>query len=289
MRADAWAYPSGLCAARETAFFPDRVVEEMASLAPDELTGRLARSWFGAPGPLAEFDAACGARRRAEHRELAGVIPAPWPLALATLRERADAVRSRLGALPEEVEGEEEDAGSRMAGWAFESGSPDLERALAAPLRRGSLPLRTAAALAVDAAELAAALEAARASADPLLRDWALLHLRAGCARVLLRLARREGAREAAAVFLDRLPVPVPEADAFRAKPGEEAARRLYPEGAGPGDEEELLLAEASRATAEHASPGRVLLYLLLFRRQERLLRRAVRQARGAVRAGGAA
>lgn len=276
IRPEEWGFVSGLCLARETGFFADRAFDELAALPPAELASRLARSWFGPAEDLSAFGRIAVERRNREFADIRALSPAPYAVDLASMRTMADAVRKDLAGISVSAPRDE------MSGLVLASAQKKGAAALAESLSVLAVPpydfsAQFAASLLVDAAQLSATASAAERSGEPVLKTWAEAMRAIGCARVTLRIVRRKLPKKALDFFFAMAGRGDEDLSVLNT---EERALRLYPDGVAPDTEEDHLLRIARQAEGDYASAGRVLLYLLLFQRQERLLRLAVTASR---------
>lgn len=281
MRPEDWCFASGAAVAREAGFLPQRAIEEMAALPPQEVSLRLARSWFGPAEPLSQFDRLARERREEELSYFAKISPSGTPVDLFRLGLAADRLRDGLQEVPDSADSGELAAGLRKlalrAGDFFEQ----FLREFSPPLPPCEPSARLAASLLVDSAELLIAEELCRG--DGSLEAWSAARMRAMAGKVSLRAVRLGTPRELLLRFFfrDRL---LPESAAELAQDYREStALRLFPEGCGPGEEDRFLLRNSEQSRGQPYSAAAVLRYLLGFLDQERLIRRAVYAALGKI------
>lgn len=280
MRDEGWAYVCGMCTAREAEFLPARSVKDLAALPPDEVSRRLARTFFGPAEPLSSFDGLARERRNREFDEIEDLSPESAPVDLARLPFAADEMRRALNEIPKGADAAE--LASSLSRLCLRAGHfADMMAAeLAPPLPRVEVPARVSASLLVDSAELAAGLKLARLSGDELLARWAGARMRAASARVALRVVRLGIPREAVESFFFRGPLMTEGAGEFLRDYDGPAAEKLFPPGSA-GREDEFLFELSIASRGEPFSAARVLSYLLGYLRQERLLRLSVYAALG--------
>ena len=284
MRAEAWAYVSGLAAARENAFFSRRAIEELASLRPDELRARLSRSFFGSVEPLSAFDRFARERRDREFDEIEELSPANVVVPLVRVGFAADAMRRRLGEIPE---GADQGMLVRILqniGLAAGELADDFRRKLAGPLPPPGDSARQAASLLIDSAELLLVVELAEKAGDRLISEWSRVRVQTGCAKVSLRAVKLGVSEVMLSRFFFRGRLMGKRAEELLKDYDEQAAMHLYPPGAVPGREDEAVFGTLDGAVSEPFSAARVLRYLLGFLRQENMLRRAVYTSLGRLR-----
>jgi len=282
-RADSWAYVSGVCAAREAAFFNARFFAELAALSPVELSNRLSRSFFGPVEPLASFDPIARQRRRREFDEIESLCPDRLPVTLLRLRFAGDSIRKALDEVPDRVAPEE--LGAIMVRLSLRAS--DFAALFAAqfcgPFEGRGVSARQAASLLVDSAELLLTLRIAQNSGDLFLVDWARAAVRVGSAKVASRAVAAGVPRQTLDELFFRQELLTVEAQEFLAVYVEAAAEWLYPDGATAGGEEAYLLSVCEGFKAEPFSAARVLGYLAGFLDQERKLRLAVYTSLGRI------
>jgi hypothetical protein len=287
MKPEEWCFASGAALAREAAFLPQRAIEEMSSLPPQEVALRLARSWFGPAEPLSQFDRLSRERRGMELEYFEKVSPAGTPVDLIRLSLAADQLRAGLQEIPDSADSEELLSGLRKlalrAGRFYEQFLLELSPTLPA----SEPSARLAASLLVDSAELAIA--ESLCAGESSLQDWSAARSRAMAGKVSLRAVRLGTPKDLLLKFFFRgrlLPEPARElAQDYR----EPMALRLYPEGCEPGQEERFLLSLAEQSKGQPYSAAVVLRYLLGFLEQESRIRRAVYAALGKIPAQEAA
>ncbi len=287
MKAEDWCFASGAAVGREAAFMPARAIEEMASLSPPELSGRLARSWFGPAEPLLQFDRLARERREQELGYFEKVSPSRIVVDLLRLGEAADWMRAGLADL-DDAAGSAELAAA-LQKLALRAGDLHAQFAeeLRPPLPDPQPSARLAAALLIDSAELS--IGSRLAAEEESLRGWAETRQRVLTAKVALRSVRQNIPRELLRGFFFRGALASGPAGDFLRDYREPAALALYPAGCTPGREEEFLAAAAESSKGQAFSSAVVLRYLLGFLDQERRLRRAVYGALGKIPAGGEA
>lgn len=281
MRPEDWCFASGAAVAREAGFLPQRAIEEMAALSPQEVSLRLARSWFGPAEPLSQFDRLARERREQELTYFQKISPAPTPVELFRLGPAADRLRDGLQAVPEPADSGELAAGLQKL--ALRAGD-FLERFLqefAPPLPPCEPSARLAASLLVDSADLLIGDELCRG--DGSLEAWSAARMRAMAGKVSLRAVRLGTPKELLQRFFFRGRL-LPELAAELAQDYREpTALRLFPEGCGPGEEDGFLLRHSEQSKGQPFSAAVVLRYLLGFLDQERRIRRAVYAALGKI------
>jgi hypothetical protein len=300
MSAEAWTFPSGVANARESTFFPARFFDELAALPPQEVTGRLARSWFGPAEPLADFDAVAQRRREQEFGYFERICPTSWPIDLLRVRFSVDRLREALEEVPPVAPDAESfsDSLGRLILRA-DRFHEELRRELLPGRngeRGGSPPApegmaRPAASMLLDSAELAITLKVAASSGDRLLKRWAQARALTAAAGVSYRAVRLGLPRELLAAYFFRQQAPpplLPElAQALLGDYREQTARSFYPDGCEPGGEEAYLLEVAGESRGEPFCPAVVLRYLSGYLEQERRLRLSVYISLGKIRSAG--
>ncbi len=280
MRREGWAYVCGMCAAREAEFLPNRFIDDLAALPPEEASLRLARTFFGPVEPLSSFDRCARERRNREFVQIDGLCPEAFPVELARLPFAADEVRKGLNEVPEGADSAElARALSRLClragGFAYR-----MAAELARPLPPVETSARVCASLLLDSAELSLALSIAGLSGDGILARWAEARAKAGSARVALRAVRLGVPRETVGAFFFRGPLLTEESREFLRDYDGPAARKLRPADLS-GREDEYLLALSAESRGEPFSAARVHHYLMGFLEQERRLRLAAYAALG--------
>jgi hypothetical protein len=287
MKAEDWCFASGAAVGREAAFLPARAVEEMAALAPQEVSNRLARSWFGPAEPLLQFDHLARERRELEFSYFDKVSPSGIVVDLLRLGLAADQMRAGLAEIAEEASGTE--LAAALSKLALRAGSfqPQFVEEFIPPLPDPQPSARLAAALLIDSAELI--IGARLVSAEESLRGWSGIRTRVLAAKVGLRAVRQNVPKELLRGFFFRGGLQTDAARDFLQDYREPAALALYPPGCAPGQEEEFLAAEAEASKGQPFSSAVVLRYLLGYLDQERRLRRAVYGCLGKIPARGEA
>ena len=281
MKPEDWCFASGAAVGREAAFLPARAIEEMASLAPQEVSNRLARSWFGTAEPLAQFDRFARERREKELEYFGKVSPGAALIDLLSLGAAADRMRAGLSEIADAAGGAELSAGLQKL--ALRAGGLQalfLEE-LRPPLPDPQPSARLAAALLIDSAELG--IGSRLAAGDESLQRWSQARARVLAAKVGLRSVRQNVPKELLSHFFFRGDLLTDEVKDFLREYREPAALRLYPNGCVAGQEESFLLSVADESKGQPFSAAVVLRYLLGFLDQERRLRRAVYGALGKI------
>jgi hypothetical protein len=274
--ADAWAYVSGLCEAREAAFLQAPFFADIAALRPEDAAARLSRTFFGPVARLEDFDTLAEARRNREFDDIGKVSPDDLPVKLARLPFAAARLHRAISGVDDDAAcGQMLDAlvrGCLAAGDLADEFYHEFE-ALAPPQSRDTriAGAPTAASLLADSAELLIALRLAECTGDAVIMRWADAHMRAGCNRVARRALNRGIPRAMLGMWFFRGALATREAADFLSDYTIQAAERL----AG-GAAEASLLAITASSKGEPFSPGRVLHYLLAYLEQERRLRAAV-------------
>jgi len=287
MKPEDWCFASGAAIGREAAFLPARTIDEMASLAPQEVSNRLARSWFGPAEPLGQFDRLARERREKELDYFEKVSPDGMLVNLLRLGWAADRLRAGLGEVadvstPEQLAETLRELASRAGRFR-----DDFVAEFHPPLPDPAPSARLASALLIDSAELA--IGSRLAAADASLQAWAQARARAFAAKVALRAVRQNAPKELLRGFFFRGALLTDEAKDFLQDYREPAALKLYPPGCPAGREEGFLLSVSEASKGQAFSAGVVLRYLLGFLDQERRLRRAVYASLGKIPAGGEA
>jgi len=287
MKQEDWCFASGAAVGREAAFLPHRTIEEMASLAPQELSNRLARSWFGPAEPLSQFDRLARERQEKELDYFEKVSPDAALVNLLRLGAAADRLRAGLSEVPETAS--QEQLAVALGELAVRAGSfrDGFLEEFRPPLPDPAPSARLAGSLLIDSAELA--IGARLASAEESLRAWSEARTRAFVAKVSLRAVRQNVPKELLRNFFFRGALLTGETGDFLQDYREAAALKLYPPGCAAGREESFLLSATDDTRGQPFSAGVVLRYLLGFLDQERRLRRAVYGSLGKIPAGEAA
>ncbi len=284
MKSEDWCFASGAANAREAAFLPARAIEELAALPPQEVSGRLARTWFGPAEPLLQFDRLARERREQELAYFDKVSPSRIVVDLLRLGLAADRLRAGLSEIPEAAGGVE--LASALQGLALRAGdlhSQFLEE-FQTPLPDPQPSARLAAALLVDSAELR--IGSLLTAEEESLRDWSELRVRVLSAKVALRAVRQNLPKELLRGFFFRGALLSEAVKDFLRDYREPAALALYPPGCSPGQEDSYLAAAADASKGQPFSSAVVLRYLLGYLDQERRLRRAVYGSLGKIPAG---
>jgi hypothetical protein len=288
LASESWAYVCGLCVAREGAFIPPRFIEEMGTLSPAEFASRLSRTYVGTVDPLAAFDRVIEKRFNDELDEMIDLSPSSLPVDLVRVRPAADAMRRAVGGLAGRLDA----AGFAEEMKALRLRAGDYADEFAA-LFEGPWPdpgddARTAAALAIDSAELMLVEKIASTCDDAIVRTWAEYRVGEGAARVAARALKLKLARGLLAGYFFRGALLTSRAQNFLAEFNDAAALALYPSGVTPENVRGRLLEVTGASTGQPHSAGRVLHYLQLFADQIVRLRRAVFEATGRLRRGAA-
>jgi hypothetical protein len=259
----------------------------MAGLAPAEVSGRLARSWFGPAEPLQQFDRLARERRELELGYFEKVSPSRVVVVLLRLGQAADRLRAGLADIPDGAGGAE--LSSALQKLALRSGDlqPQFAKEFLPPLPDPQPSARLAAALLVDSAELA--IGSNLAAPEPSLHGWSETRVRVLTAKVALRSVRQNVPRELLRGFFFRGALASGPASDLLRDYREASALALYPAGCTPGQEEDFLVAATESSKGQPFSSAVVLRYLLGFLDQERRLRRAVYGSLGKIPAGGEA
>lgn len=281
MKPESWSFASGAAVAREAAFLPSRVIEELAVLAPQEVSVRLARTWFGPAEPLAQIDRLINERREREFEYFEKVSPDASPIDLLRLGLAADRLRSGLSQIPDSA-----DAGELARGLASLTlrGGRFTERfllELSPPLPSPEPSARLAGALLIDSTELSIASRIAAGAGDALLQRWAAAKTQTMAGKICLRAVRLGLPKDFLFMFFFRQRLLPEMAGDLRGDYREQTALRLYPQGCEPGREEAFLLEVAGQSKGDPFSAAVVLRYLLGYLEQERLIRLAVYGALG--------
>jgi hypothetical protein len=274
MKAEDWCFASGAAVGREAAFLTARLIEEMAGLPPQEVAGRLARSWFGPAEPLLQFDRLARERRELEFGYFERVSPRRVAVDLMRLGMAADRLRTGLAEVGDEAGGAELSAA--LLKLALRAG--DLHSQFAVefrpPLPDPQPSARLAAALWIDSAELS--IGSRLAAEEESLHGWSQTRAQALSAKVALRSVRQDVPKELLRSFFFRDALLTDQARDFLRDYREPAALALYPPGCAAGREQEFLLTAAEASKGQPFSCAVVLRYLLGYLDQERRLRRAV-------------
>ena len=274
MKPEDWCFASGAAVGREAAFLPARTIEEMGGLPPQEVSNRLARSWFGPAEPLLQFDRLARERRELEFGYFEKVSPSRVVVGLLRLGLAADQLRAGLAEIPDGSGGAELAAAlEKLALRAGDFRSLFLE-SFQPPLPDPQPSARLAAALLVDSAELE--IGSRLAAEEESLRGWSDTRLRTLTAKVALRAVRQNLPKELLRSFFFRGALLTDPVKDFLREYREPAALALYPPGCIAGQEEEFLAAAAEASKGQPFSSAVVLRYLLGYLDQERRLRRAV-------------
>ena len=284
MKAEDWCFASGAAVGREAAFLPARNIEEMAALPPQEVSNRLARSWFGPAEPLLQFDRLARERRELELGYFEKVSPSKVVVHLLRLGLAADRLRAGLAEIPEGAGGAELSAGLQKLALRAGDFVPQFHEQFQPPLPDPQPSSRLAAALLVDSAELS--IGSQLASDEQSLLAWTEIRMRVLTAKVALRAVRQNLPKELLRSFFFRGALLTDAVKDFLREYREPAALALYPPGCAPGQEEEFLAAAADASKGQPFSSAVVLRYLLGYLDQERRLRRAVYGSLGKIPAG---
>jgi hypothetical protein len=274
MKAEDWCFASGAAVGREAAFLPARAIEDMAALAPAEVSSRLARSWFGPAEPLLQFDRLARERRELELGYFEKVSPSRVVVDLLRLGQAADRMRAGLADIADGAAAAE--LASALQKLALRAGDlqPQFMKEFPPALPDPQPSARLAASLLIDSAELA--IGSRLAEGEEALRGWSETRRRVLTAKVALRCVRQNVPRELLRSFFFRGVLLAGPAGDFLRDYREAAALALYPEGSTPGQEEEFLVTATEASKGQPFSSAVVLRYLLGFLDQERRLRRAV-------------
>jgi hypothetical protein len=275
MRREAWAYVSGVCEARESAFFNERWLAELGSLPPEELGFRLARSFFGPVEPLSAFDAVARERRNREFAEIAAISPEEYVVALIRIGFAAGQMRRRLNEIPDDASSGELEANLQRISFSAQEYSEDFARELAGPWPSPEHSARQAASLLLDSVELLLKRTIAETSNEELVIAWGRSQVQVGGAKVSLRVVKLCIPREKA-LFFFRERLEIDNSREFLSDYNSASALMLYPAGVQPGLEDDYLYSILKDSSREPYSAARVLRYLIGFLRQESMLRRAV-------------
>jgi hypothetical protein len=281
VKPESWSFASGAAIAREAAFLPSRVIEELAFLAPQEVSVRLARTWFGPAEPLVQIDRLINERREKEFEYFEKVSPDGAPIDLLRLGLAADRLRAGLSQVPDSADAEELARG--LAGLAPRAGrfAERFLLELSPPLAPPEPSARLAGSLLIDSAELSITSNIAAGAGDERLRRWAAAKTQAMAGKVCLRAVRLGVPKDFLFLFFfRRRPLPDQARD-LQSDYREQNALRLYPPGCEPGREEACLLEVAGQSKGDPFSAAVVLRYLLGYLEQERLIRLAVYGALG--------
>ena len=283
MRREAWAYVSGVCAAREAEFLTPRFIDELAALPPDQVGAKLQRSFFGPAEPLTAFDRLARERRNREFGEIAKICPENLPMKLVQMDFAADKMRKALIDIPEHMDAVE--FGRAMQKLILRAGdfTDDFAGAFPKQMRQPEHSARVAASLLIDSSELLITFDAAEKSEDKVLIEWARERARVGSGKVAVRAIALGIPKDMARPFFFRDKLLTQEAKEFLVDYDEASARRLYPYGVHPGHEDEYLVRVAEAAKGEPFSAARVLHYLLSYLAQEKRLRTAVYMSLGRI------
>jgi hypothetical protein len=285
MKLEDWCFASGAAVGREAAFLPSRAIDELSSLAPQEVAGRLARSWFGPVEPLQQIDRFLRERRDRELEYFQKVSPSSVVVDLLRLELAADRMRVGLSEV-RDSSGAVELAAS-LEKLALRAGPfcPLYLEEFRPPLPDPAPSARLAAALLIDSAELG--ICSRLAAEEESLRDWVGTRTRLLTAKVCLRAVRQNVPKELLRGFFLRGPLLTAEVGDFLQDYREPAALGLYPPGCAVGEEQAWLLASAEDSKGQPFSAAVVLRYFLGYLEQERRLRRAIYGALGKIPAGG--
>ncbi len=274
MKAEDWCFASGAATGREAAFLPARAIEELAVLPPQEVSNRLARSWFGPAEPLIQFDRLARERRELEFGYFDKVSPSKIVVDLLRLGLAADQLRAGLAEIADAAGGAELAAAlQKLALRAGDFHSQFVEEFLP-PLPDPQQSARLAAALLIDSAELCIGLRLA--AEEESLRGWSETRVRVLSAKVGLRAVRQNVPKQLLRDFFFRDALLTDAVKDFLQEYREPAALALYPAGCTAGQEEGFLAAAADASKGQPFSSAVVLRYLLGYLDQERRLRRAV-------------
>ena len=274
MKAEDWCFASGAAVGREAAFLPARTIEEMGGLPPQEVSNRLARSWFGPAEPLLQFDRLARERRELEFGYFEKVSPSRVVVGLLRLGLAADQLRAGLAEIPDGSGGAELAAALEKLALRAGDFRPLFLESFQPPLPDPQPSARLAAALLVDSAELE--IGSRLAAEEESLRGWSDTRLRTLTAKVALRAVRQNLPKELLRSFFFRGALLTDPVKDFLREYREPAALALYPPGCIAGQEEEFLAAAAEASKGQPFSSAVVLRYLLGYLDQERRLRRAV-------------
>jgi hypothetical protein len=284
MKPEDWCFASGAAVGREASFLPVRAIDEMASLAPPEVSNRLARSWFGPAEPLGQFDRLARERREKELEYFHKVSPSTGLVDLLSLGVAADRMRSGLSEIADAAGGTELAAGLQKLALRAGGLQAHFLEEFRPPLPDPQPSARLAAALLIDSAELG--IGSRLAAGDESLRHWSDARGRVLAAKVALRAVRQNVPKVLLSSFFFRDALLTDAAKDFLREYREPAALRLYPPGCAAGQEESFLLSVADESKGQAFSAAVVLRYLLGFLDQERRLRRTVYTCLGKIPAG---
>ena len=287
MKPEDWCFASGAAVAREAALLPVRAIEDLASLAPQEVSNRLARTWFGPAEPLLQFDRLARERREKELEYFEKVSPSRILVDLLRLGLAADRLRIGLSGVADGAGGAELAAALQKLALRAGDFQPQFLEQFRPPLPEPQPSARLAAALLIDSAELL--LSSSLAAGEESLAAFSEARTRTYVAKVSLRAVRQNVPKELLANFFFRGALLTGDARDFLQEYREPAALRLYPPGCAPGQEEAFLLSAIDDSKGQPFSAGVVLRYLLGYLDQERRLRRAVYACLGKIPAGEAA
>jgi hypothetical protein len=281
VKPESWGFASGAAIAREAAFLPNRVIEELAVLTPQEVSARLARTWFGPAEPLAQFDRLAYERREKEFEYFEKVSPGSAPVDMLRLRLAADRLRAGLGEILDSADAGELALG--LAQLALRAGrfNREFQEELSAPLPSPEPSARLAAALLIDSAELGINIRIAAGSGDALLQSWAESKTLALAGKVCVRALRLGVPKNFLFRFFFRERLHSELARDLCNDFREQVALQLYPAGCEPGKEDAFLLTIAGESKGQPFSAAVVLRYLLGYLEQERLIRLSVYYALG--------
>jgi hypothetical protein len=281
VKPESWSFASGAANAREAAFLPSRVIEELAGLAPQEVSVRLARTWFGPAEPLAQIDRLANERREKEFEYFEKVSPDGAPIDMLRLGLAADRLRAGLSQIPDSADAEELARG--LANLTIRAGrfNDQFMLELSPPLPSPEPSARLAGSLLIDSAELSITASIAAGAGDALLQRWAAAKTQAMAGKVCVRALRLGVPKDFLFLFFFRGHLLPDLARDLRNDYREQTALRLYPQGCEPGREDACLLAVAGESKGQPFSAAVVLRYLLGYLEQERLIRLAVYKALG--------
>jgi len=274
MKAEDWCFASGAAVGREAAFLPSRAIEEMAALAPPEVAGRLARSWFGPAEPLLQFDRLARERRELEFGYFEKVSPSRVVVDLLRLGQAADRMRAGLADIADRAGGGELSAALQKLALRAGDLHPQFELEFLPPLPDPQPSARQAAALLIDSAELN--IGSRLAAEQESLRGWAEIRVMVLTAKVALRAVRQNLPKELLRNFFFRGALLTDPVKDFLQDYREPSALALYPPGCTIGQEEDFLVAATEASKGQPFSSAVVLRSLLGYLDQERRLRRAV-------------
>jgi hypothetical protein len=283
MTLESWAYVSGLCVGRESAFLQTRFIDELGTLQRDEVASRLSRTFIGSIESLGEFDTVVRQRLAAELRDILDVSPSPLPVDLIRLGPATDTMRAAVLGLPPVLDAASFHA--EMMRLSLRSG--DFAYDYAAAFDRSwpdpGKDARTAAALVIDASELSLLQQMASVSRDPVIEKWAAYRRGEAAARVAERALGLHLSREILRTFFYTGDLLSSKAQDFLVDFNEPAALAMYPPDVTPDNVTELMLALTGESIGNPYSPARVLHYLQLFLDQIRRIRLAVYRATGRI------